>query len=53
MKRRNNVHYKKRTKKPSVRKQLILRKEIQKRAKYPIRTMRHFRVAIRNGKRSA
>ena len=38
MKRRRNVRYKKRTPRPAVRKQQILRKEAQKCAKYPIRT---------------
>ncbi len=44
MKRRNNVRYKRRTARPAVRKQQILRKEAQKRAKYPIRAVYHHKT---------
>ncbi len=53
MKRGNHVRHKKRTTKPAVRKQQMLRKEAQKRAKYPIRTVRHFSVPVQHYKRSA
>ncbi len=53
MKQGNQVRHKKRTTKPAVRKQQILRKAAQKRAKYPIRAVRHFSVPVHYYKRSA
>lgn len=52
MKRRINVRYKRRTPRPAVRKQQILRKEAQKRAKYPVYTVYHHKTIPRY-KRSA
>ncbi len=52
MKRKTYVRYKRRTPKPAVRKQQILRKEAQKRAKYPVR-MASYRHSQIHYKRSA
>lgn len=52
MKRRNHVRYKKRTPRPALRRQQILRKEAQKRAKYPIRATYRCK-ALPHYKRSA
>lgn len=53
MKRANRVRYKKRTTRPAARKQQLLRKEAQKRAKYVIRTVRQSHAPMRHYERSA
>ena len=48
MKRRTYAHSRRKTNRPAVLKQQILRREARKRAKYPMRTVYHYPAFIRS-----
>ena len=50
MKRRTYAHSRRKTNRPAVLKQQILRREARKRAKYPMRTVYHYPAFIRRSR---